>query len=126
MLPQTRRLHTIFKVQDIHDQILWSDDFQIHLIELPKLRHGIIEATDACVVKWAQFFTATTEQERRRAAMGNGGIKTAHEALQELSQDPETRRIARWREDQLMLEHLARENLIKIAVDAEKGKNPTG
>jgi flagellar biosynthesis/type III secretory pathway protein FliH len=91
-------------VQEVHDGTLLSNDLEIHTLELPKLADAKdIDPEEQAAHEWAQFLAAETDQERRRLGMANSDIHKANEALDELSQDPHARDLARWREDQLRL-----------------------
>ncbi len=96
-------MHSVFQPREKHDGTLLSDRLEIHTVELTKLGGGSIDPEDAALVDWVRFLAAQTDEERRRLAMTNRDIRQANQALEQLSQDPEAQRIARWREDQLRL-----------------------
>jgi predicted transposase/invertase (TIGR01784 family) len=101
MLPG-RRVHSTFRVQEVHDRTILSEDLELHVLELRKLGEEPEDAGDPAEV-WARFLAAETDEERRRLAMQNADIHEANQALEQLSQDPEAQRLARWRKDQLRL-----------------------
>ena len=102
-LPGTR-FHGTFRALEVHDGTLFSDAFEIHTIELPKLAEvKAVDPEDGAAHDWARFFAAETDEERKQVAMRNQDIGKANEALERLSQDPAARELAQAREDQLLL-----------------------
>ena len=75
---------------------LFSDNLQIHTLELKKVAELPASNQDADV-DWGRFLTATDE-ERRVLAIRSPIMKTAVDALTNLSLDPEAQRIA-WERD---------------------------
>jgi predicted transposase/invertase (TIGR01784 family) len=103
LLPGTR-LHCTFRVQEVHDGTLFSNDLEIHTLELPKLADATEpEPQEKAAYDWARFLAAETDEERQKVAMQNRDIDKANQALGRLSEDPKARALARWREDQLRL-----------------------
>ncbi len=96
------RLHSTFQALEVHDGTQLSGDFEVHVVELPKLT-GVVDAEDEGVEAWARFLTAESDEERRRIAVANPIISEANDALEQLSRDPKAQALARWREDQLRL-----------------------
>jgi len=98
------RVHSTFRALEVHDGTLLSDVLEVHTVELPKLREAPqTDPADVAVLDWARFLAAETDEERRRLATHNPDIDKANEALERLSQDPNARVLAQWREDQLRL-----------------------
>ncbi len=111
------RVHSIFRVLEARDGDLLSDALEIHTIELTKLREASgADPGDGALLDWARFLAADTEEERRDVATHNPDIDQAREALDRLSQDPQARLLARWREDQLRLYH------VELAAREERGR----
>jgi len=111
------RVHSIFRVLEAHDGDLLSDALEIHTIELTKLREASGgDPGDGALLDWARFLAADTEEERRDVATHNPDIDQAREALDRLSQDPQARLLARWREDQLRLYR------VELAAREERGR----
>jgi predicted transposase/invertase (TIGR01784 family) len=100
-LLEGRRLHTIFRVLDTEFHRSLSDLFELHYIELPKVRRrSRADAADP-VLRWAEFFAAKTHSERQRLAMAHPEIQPAYDALERLSQDSRARRRAEEREHEI-------------------------
>ena len=99
----TTRLHGVFKVLELHEHTVFSDELELHIVQLPRLLDGVITPKNSKVVKWAQFLTVQSAEERKRLGMEDRNIQRANDALEKLSQDPKVRELARWREDQLRL-----------------------
>ncbi len=105
-LPGTR-FHCTFRALEVHEGTSFSDAFEIHTVELPKLAPARqIDPEDVAVHDWARFLAAETDAERKEIAMRNPDIGKATEELDRLSQDPAARDLARWREDQLVLHEM--------------------
>jgi predicted transposase/invertase (TIGR01784 family) len=97
------RLHSIFHILEAHDHQRLTDAFEMHIIELPKLRGpagGLDPSgdTDAALLRWSRFFAADTDEALKAAAMSDPAIQKAHAVLERLSADPEVRLLAQRRE----------------------------
>ena len=68
---------------------LYSDKFEIHTLELPKLTKHDYPETE--LLKWLQFINAETEEEFEMAAEKSEYIKKAYEDLNRISADEEKR-----------------------------------
>ena len=68
---------------------LYSDKFEIHTLELPKLAKHDYPETE--LLKWLQFINAETEEEFEMAAEKSEYIKKAYEDLNRISADEEKR-----------------------------------
>ncbi|MFR5682269.1 MAG: Rpn family recombination-promoting nuclease/putative transposase [Faecalimonas umbilicata] len=68
---------------------LYSDKFEIHTLELPKLAKHDYPETE--LLKWLQFINAETKEEFEMAAEKNEYIKKAYEDLNRISADEEKR-----------------------------------
>ena len=79
---------------------LYSDKFEIHTLELPKLAKHDYPETE--LLKWLQFINAETKEEFEMAAEKSEYIKKAYEDLNRISADEEKR-----------LEYEARERAIR-------------
>jgi predicted transposase/invertase (TIGR01784 family) len=95
---RAERFHSIFRVQEVHDQEQLSDQLEIHLVELPKLSVAGGENREQTLVNWGKFLTATTDREREQLAMEDPIFAQAKTALERLSADPEARLLAEQRE----------------------------
>ena len=90
------RLHSIFHVLEAHDHSRFSDAFEIHVIELPKLDDALRAADragDDALLRWSKFFNAETIDP----AMSDPAIQKAQGILERLSADPATQELARQR-----------------------------
>ncbi len=98
VLPAVDRLHSVFEMRDRHANVCLTDQLAIHLLQLPCLTPSdSIDYTDR-VQLWARFFTARDDATRAQLAV-DPIMSTALNALEQLSEDPEARRLARRRED---------------------------
>ena len=77
-----------------------SNHLEIHVLELPKLQiNNIIEANE--LEKWLLFLKGD-EITKEALAMESTTMKEAFEEINRLSQNEETRRLADFREQELM------------------------
>jgi predicted transposase/invertase (TIGR01784 family) len=88
--------HSRYRVAEGTKGRLFSDNLQIHTLELKKVAELPASNQDADV-DWGRFLTASDE-ERRVLADRSPIMKTAVDALTNLSLDPEAQRIA-WERD---------------------------
>jgi hypothetical protein len=88
--------HSRYRVAEATKGRLFSDNLQIHTLELKKVAELPASNQDPDV-DWGRFLTATDE-ERRVLADRSPIMKTAVDALTNLSLDPEAQRIA-WERD---------------------------
>ena len=96
----TDRLHSIFRLLEVHDHQLFSKDMEIHLIELPKLSEMTQNdrAKQAELVRWSEFFTAKSDAALADAVEGDETMEKAKSYLELLSAKPDVRRLAEERE----------------------------
>jgi len=92
------RFHSIFRVLEIHDHREFSQDLEIHTLELPKLEEEAAHDPDSPVLKWGRFFRATTDEELEKLAMADPDMNAAKQALDRLSADPKAQQLAEDRE----------------------------
>ena len=78
-----------FHIWEDHRRLQYSDKFEIHVLELPKLEKYDYPETE--LLKWARFFNATNKEELEMAAEGNEYTQKAYDRLVELSADEEKR-----------------------------------
>lgn len=78
-----------FHIWEDNRRLQYSDKFEIHVLELPKLEKYDYPETE--LLKWARFFNATDKEELEMAAGGNEYTQKAYERLVELSADEEKR-----------------------------------
>ncbi len=108
LFPHLNRLHSRFELREPHLNIPWGDQLSIHLLQLSQRPRSPTGATGytAQVERWARFFTAQDDGERRRLALEDPIMSTAVQTLETLSLDPTASRLAREREDQLKLHQI--------------------
>ena len=94
------RMHSVFQVLEVTDHVRFSEDFEMHVIELPKRKKmTALERQQAPDLElWTRFFKATTKEEMEAIAMSDPTLEKAKSALEKLSADPEARELARLRE----------------------------
>jgi len=91
-------LHTCFHAYDrVHDLML-SDVFEIHFLELPKLHRCKLPYEGTELLSWLSFLDAKTEEDIIMATEGKPAIQKAYHALRVMSLDEENRRIYEARE----------------------------
>lgn len=78
-----------FHIWEDNRRLQYSDKFEIHVLELPKLEKYDYPETE--LLKWARFFNATNKEELEMAAEGNEYTQKAYDRLVELSADEEKR-----------------------------------
>jgi hypothetical protein len=64
-----------------------------------------VKPPEPMVRLWARFLAAHTDEERIQLAMEDATMTTALKALEQLSEDPETARLARAREESMFFYH---------------------
>ena len=82
-------------------RLLYSDQIELHVLELPKLPEELKEGASDMLL-WAKFINAEKKEELDMLSEKNPYIKEACETLQEVSQDRA-----------MQLEYLAREKAIR-------------
>lgn len=100
--------HSIFQVIKQGRPRLFSDNLELHLLELPKLRE-LLADDEPALAGWCRFLAADTDQQRETLAMQNPILKEAKHALDDLSADEHVREIAIRRELDLRLVEQDRE-----------------
>jgi predicted transposase/invertase (TIGR01784 family) len=94
------RLHSRFELLETHELERFSDNLELHVLELPKLAHARAAelAAEPGVLSWSKFFSANSDEQREALAMADPGIDKAKKILERLSADPLAREAARIRE----------------------------
>lgn len=95
-----RRLHSTYRVLEVHDHEPFSEHLELHLIELPKLDSMSDDerAREAALIKWTTFFTARTDEELEAACQGDITMEKTKDFLEILSARPSVQELARVRE----------------------------
>lgn len=95
----TKQTHRKFRLMDEVDHVVFTDHIEVHVLQLPKRKNkNIKEATD--LEKWLMFLKGD-RKEKEELAMESSMMKDAHQEIERLSQDPETRRLADYWDHQL-------------------------
>ncbi len=100
------RLHSIFELRERHTHTLFSDQLAIHLLQLakrPTLPLAEENGYDGRVERWARFLTARDDAELDQLCAEDPIMDLAKQTLDQISQEPEARRLAREREDGIKL-----------------------
>lgn len=93
------RVHSTFRLLEVHDHERFTDEIELHVIELPKLALATSDERrdEAKLLAWAKFFAAKSDEELTEAAMTDSAVEKAHKVLQRVSSDPAARRLAEQR-----------------------------
>jgi len=94
LLP-TPRFHGTFRVLEVHDHFELTDALELHFVELPKL---VPRDADPRLARWVRFLLAESCEELEELAMNDADMQRAKDALDQLSDDPTVRELARQRE----------------------------
>ena len=103
LLP-TPRFHGTFRVLEVHDHFELTDALELHLVEwsfdhssasLPK---RVPRDADPRLARWVRFLLAESCEELQELAMNDADMQRAKDALDQLSDDPTVRELARQRE----------------------------
>lgn len=104
LFPSLSRLHSVFEMTERHTRTPYGDELSIHVLQLGALPLPGATGYDAVVERWARFFTRYHDDaELDRLAAEDPMMALAKQTLDQISQDPETRRLAREREDAIKL-----------------------
>jgi predicted transposase/invertase (TIGR01784 family) len=93
------RVHSIFRLLEVHDHERFTDAMEVHVIELNKLDRATREEQrdEAKLLAWTKFFAAKTDEEMKEATMKDAAVEKAHKVLEQVSADPVARRLAEQR-----------------------------
>jgi predicted transposase/invertase (TIGR01784 family) len=105
LFPALDRLHSIFELRERHTHELFGPQLAIHVLQLSALPASPATGYDSSVERWARFLVAR-DAELDRLASEHPIMALAKQTLEQLSQDPEVRRLARDREDAIKLYQL--------------------
>ncbi|WP_232843445.1 Rpn family recombination-promoting nuclease/putative transposase [Sporosarcina beigongshangi] len=91
--------HNVYKITNQKSGSIFTTHYETHVLELPKLiKEDIKETTE--LEKWL-LFLKSDQQIKEALAMESPTMKEAFEEIERLSQNPETRRFAAFREQEL-------------------------
>ena len=94
-----------------------TDDFELHIIELPKMRKRKANGKDKKLVEWLSFLNNPESKEVANYMKNNESMKKAKEKLNTMSEDERIRRLAELREKAIL------DELEVKAYNYRKGKN---
>lgn len=83
------RYYSCFHIWEDTARDLYSDKFEIHILELTKLAQYEYPQTE--LLRWAQFFGAKSKEEIQMLAEKDEYIHKAYDKLEEISADEEKR-----------------------------------
>ena len=93
------RFHSTFELLEVHNGERFSDQLELHMLELPKLPEPRASGGDEALLEdWGRFLAARSDQELEELAMSNPVIAKAKGALDFLSAQPDVQELARQRE----------------------------
>lgn len=100
------RLHTLYELRERDTHERFTDQLAIHVLQplAPPSPEGF--GYHPQVERWARFFTATSDAEYDQLASEDPIMSIAKDALDQLSQDPATHRLARERDEAMKLYQL--------------------
>ena len=85
-----REFYSRFHLWEDNRRLMYSDKFEIHIVELPKAVEG--GHTETALLEWAKFIHAETKEELEMAAKTDPYIGIAYDELLCMSADEEKRR----------------------------------
>jgi predicted transposase/invertase (TIGR01784 family) len=93
------RLHSVYALREAERRDVLSEALELHFLELPKIAAEVDRpdgpgGAAAALVNWCRFLAAQSDEELEILAMVNPDLSAAKKALDELSADPEARRLA--------------------------------
>lgn len=103
LFPDIERLHSVFELRERHTHVRFSDQLAIHVLQLSALSSPGSTGYDLKVERWARFLMAESDAELDQLASEDPIMALAKQTLEQISQDPVTRRLAQEREDSLAL-----------------------
>ena len=129
---EIKRLNTKWKIKEVlsSKNIELTDDLEIHIIEIPKVKEMLERNKEDELAQWITFLDNPNRVEELKIMESNKEIKKAMEELEEISQDRDLRRIAELkdkaiRDEKNMLAHAIEDVQIEIAKKLLKINMPT-
>lgn len=109
LFPELEQYHSIFELRERRTQWLFSEKVAIHLLQLAYIDVPSAEPSPhaAAIRRWGRFLLATNDAELNALENEDPIMSNARTALDDLSQDPEAARAARYRADELKLNQIA-------------------
>ena len=110
--------HTQWKIiEENGRKTVLTDDLELHIIELPKMRNNTSGGKDKKLVEWLHFLENPESKEVTSYMKNNESMKKAKEKLNTMSEDETIRRLAELREKAIL------DELEVKAYSYKKGKN---
>ena len=98
LFPGEPRFHLRFELLEMESHARFTDHLVFHVLQLPEISSAF-PAAERALHNWGRFFAARDEQTLAELAEQDETMANAVKALEDLSQDPEARWMARDRED---------------------------
>ncbi|MBI2377948.1 MAG: Rpn family recombination-promoting nuclease/putative transposase, partial [Deltaproteobacteria bacterium] len=102
------RFHTVLQVLDVEGHVRRCSDFEMHLLQLPRVASLISSSWEALTAsslaaltaleRWGLFFVVDDAKKREVIGMSDAGVKEANRVFEQMSQDPDLRQLALDRE----------------------------
>ena len=110
--------HTQWKIiEEKNRKTVLTDDLELHIIELPKMRKNKANGKDKKLLEWLSFLNNPESKEVTNYMKNNESMKKAKEKLNTMSEDERIRRLAELREKAILDE-------LEVKVyNYKKGKN---
>ena len=110
--------HTQWKIiEEKCRKTVLTDDLELHIIELPKMRKNRATGKDEKLLEWLSFLNNPESKEVTNYMKKNENMKKAKEKLNTMSEDETIRRLAELREKAIL------DELEVKAYNYRKGKN---
>ena len=110
--------HTQWKIiEEKGRKTVLTDDLELHIIELPKMRKNKATGKDKKLLEWLSFLNNPESKEVANYMKNNESMKKAKEKLNTMSEDERIRRLAELREKAIL------DELEVKAYNYKKGKN---
>ena len=110
--------HTQWKIiEEKGRKTVLTDDLELHIIELPKMRKNKATGKDKKLLEWLSFLNNPESKEVTNYMKNNESMKKAKEKLNTMSEDERIRRLAELREKAIL------DELEVKAYNYRKGKN---
>ena len=110
--------HTQWKIiEENGRKTVLTDDLELHIIELPKMRNNKATGKDKKLIEWLSFLNNPESKEVTNYMKNNESMKKAKEKLNTMSEDERIRRLAELREKAIL------DELEVKAYNYRKGKN---
>ncbi|MFD1926896.1 Rpn family recombination-promoting nuclease/putative transposase [Sporosarcina siberiensis] len=98
-LLKEKEFHNVYKITNQKSHSIFTTHFETHVLELPKLKeeNGLLTTE---LEKWLLFLKGD-QKVKEELAMESTTMREAYEEIERLSQNPETKRLAEYREREL-------------------------